>query len=472
MMSSKASATPASRKITHILHSFGNRVVGPVYWRPIPPRVYPNAFMKRQPFIIRARHTLQIVALALLPACASQAPAPTVSPTAAVLPTAPAPAAAGERPLCPPVQTCPACPACPATALPETAPPPAAPLQRASWADVSGWDDDDHAQAWPALRESCRTLMRQTRWQAACTAAQQLGERPPAAAVRHFFESGFEPWMVVNPDGTRDGLITGYYEPLIKGSRTRSAQFRWPIHGVPRDMFTVELADLYPDLRGLRLRGRIVDNKLVPYWTRAELEQMQDRFPAPTLLWASDSIDLFFLQVQGSGRVELPDGSQLRIGYADHNGHPYQSIGRWLAAQGELSADKASMEGIKAWARDNPRRLSELLNANPSYVFFRELPASAGGPTGALGVPLTEGRSVAVDPRTIPLGAPVFLATTWPHSDRLLRRLMLAQDTGGAIKGAVRADVFWGFGSAAGAEAGRMRQQGKLWVLLPREPAP
>jgi membrane-bound lytic murein transglycosylase A len=337
---------------------------------------------------------------------------------------------------------------------------------------MAGWGDDDHAQAWPALLESCRTLARQARWQAVCEAARGLGQRPPAAAVRQFFESRFEPWSVVNPDGSRDGLITGYYEPLIKGSRTHSDAFRWPIHGVPRDMLTVELADLYPDLRGLRLRGRIVDNKVVPYWTRAELGQMQDRFQAPTLLWAADPIDLFFLQVQGSGRVELPDGSHLRIGYADHNGHPYQSIGRWLVAQGELSADKASMEGIKGWARDNPHRLSELLNTNPSYVFFRELPGGAGGPTGAQGVPLTEGRSLAIDPRTVPLGAPVFLSTTRPRSDRPLRRLMLAQDTGSAIKGAVRADFFWGFGPEAGVEAGRMRQQGRMWVLLPREPAP
>jgi membrane-bound lytic murein transglycosylase A len=321
------------------------------------------------------------------------------------------------------------------------------------------------------LLQSCKAVARQPRWQSFCDTAKALGGNPAAPVVRKFVETHLQPWAVVNVDGSRNGLVTGYYEPLIKGSRTRSERYPWPIHGAPRDMLTIDFGDLYPEIRNLRLRGRIVGNKVVPYWTRAELDRMPE-VPAPTLLWAADPIDLFFLQVQGSGRVELPDGSKVRIGYADQNGHPYQSIGRWLVAQGELPLEKASMEGIKNWARENPRRLSELLNANPSYVFFRELPPSPGGPVGALAVPLTEERSIAVDPQTIPLGAPVFLATTWPMSDRPLRRLMLAQDTGGAIKGAVRADLFWGFGPEAGALAGKMRQQGQMWVLLPAGEAP
>ena len=162
----------------------------------------------------------------------------------------------------------------------------------------------------------------------------------------------------------------------------------------------------------------------------------------------------------------------LRVGYADQNGHPYQSIGRWLVEKGELKLEQASMQGIQSWARANPRRLNELLNANPSFVFFRELPDNGGGPLGALGVPLTPGRSIAVDPRVIPLGAPVFLATTHPASEQPLARLVMAQDTGGAIKGAVRADFFWGFGAEAGAQAGRMRQQGAMWVLLPNATPP
>ncbi|NMF91620.1 transglycosylase [Aromatoleum petrolei] len=345
-------------------------------------------------------------------------------------------------------------------------------MQRTSWTELPDWRSDDVAQAWPALRQSCKALVKQARWQSLCGDAQRLGDAPSAATVRQFLETRLTPWAVRNPDGTNEGLITGYYEPIIKGSRARSERYRWPVHGVPADMLTVDFGDLYPDLRSLRLRGRLVGNKVVPYWSRAELDGMQERAPAPTLLWAADPIDLFFLQVQGSGRVELPDGSQVRIGYADQNGHPYQSIGRWLVNQGELPLEKASMDGIKNWARSNPHRLSEMLHSNPSYVFFREMPPSPGGPTGALGVPLTAGRSLAVDPRTIPLGAPVFLATTAPNSDRPLRRLMLAQDTGGAIKGAVRADFFWGLGADAGVQAGRMRQQGQLWVLLPNDTGP
>lgn len=305
-----------------------------------------------------------------------------------------------------------------------------------------------------------------------CDAASALGLQPSPAAARHFFETHFEPWRAANPDGSFEGLVTGYYEPVIRGNRRPSEHYRWPIHGVPADMLTIDLGDVYPDLKHLRLRGRVVGNKVVPYWTRAEIDTMGDGVPAATLLWAADPIDLFFLQVQGSGQVELPDGSRVRIGYADQNGHPYTSIGRWLVEQGELPLERASMQGIKDWARNNPARLAELLNTNPSYVFFRELPASGDGPIGALGVPLTAERSIAVDRRFVPLGAPVFLATTFPLSEEPMRRLVLAQDTGGAIKGPVRADFFWGFGDQAGTQAGRMRQQGSLWVLLPKGMTP
>ena len=265
------------------------------------------------------------------------------------------------------------------------------------------------------------------------------------------------------------GIHTGYYEPLISGRTVRDRRARWPVHGVPDDLVSVELASVYPELGKLRLRGRVVGDVLEPYWTRAEIMALGDAFAAPVLLWADDPIELFFLQVQGSGRVELPDGRQVRIGYADHNGHPYVSIGRWLIAQGEMTLGEASLDGIKRWARAHPERLDELLGVNPGYVFFRQLPDREGGPVGALGVGLTAGRSIAVDPRSVPLGAPVFLDTTAPASDRPLRRLVLAQDTGGAIKGGVRADYFWGFGAEAGTMAGRMRQQGRMWVLLPPE---
>ena len=369
----------------------------------------------------------------------------------------------------------------PPVAIPTSTPAPApAPIpapasavhQPVDWSAVSGWSEDDPAAAWPALRLSCGALQRRPQWQPVCEAARALGDQPGRTKARAFFEQHFQPWRLANPDGAEEGLVTGYYEPLIQGSLSRSGRYAWPIHGVPKDMLTIELGDVYPELKSLRLRGRVVGNKVVPYWSRAELEQMQDRLPAPTLMWAADPIDLFFLQVQGSGRVQLPDGRLVRIGYADQNGHPYQSIGRWLVAQGELRLDQASMQGIRQWAENNPQRLHELLNANPSYVFFRQLPSSDGGPVGALGVPLSAGRSIAVDPRFVPLGAPVFLATSAPQSNRPLNRLMLAQDTGGAIKGAVRADFFWGFGHDAGQLAGRMKQPGRMWLMLPKGMTP
>jgi membrane-bound lytic murein transglycosylase A len=264
-------------------------------------------------------------------------------------------------------------------------------------------------------------------------------------------------------------LVTGYYEPLLRGSRTPSAKYRFPILGAPEDLLVVDLASVYPELKSLRLRGRIQGNKVVPYFTRSEIELGTTPLRGKELAWVDDPVDLFFLQVQGSGRVRLENGETLRVGYADQNGHPYRSIGKWLVEKGELTLDKASMQGIKDWGSRNPERLPELLHANPSYVFFRELPNNLAGPLGALGVPLTAERSIAIDPRGMPLGAPVWLATTRPFSSEALNRLMVAQDTGSAIRGNVRADFFWGFGEEAGKQAGSMKQKGRMWALLPKD---
>ena len=362
---------------------------------------------------------------------------------------------------------CAACPVCPAVAPSK---PPARPLQEARWEDVKGWGADNLAEAHGALLASCGVLAKQPAWRGVCDEARTLPAE--SAALRAYFETRFRPWRMVNPDESTEGIVTGYYEPLLRGSRERSKSFSHAIYGVPDDLLVVDLGELYPELKNFRLRGRLDGRRVVPYWSRAELTPQAPALAGKALLWVADPIELFFLQVQGSGRVELADGRRVRVGYADQNGHPYQSIGRWLVDKGELKLEDASMQGIQAWARANPRRLNELLNANPSFVFFRELPDSGGGPIGALGVPLTPGRSIAVDPRAVPIGAPVFLATTEPASDRPLARLVMAQDTGGAIKGAVRADFFWGFGAEAGAQAGRMRQKGEIWVLLPNAITP
>jgi len=241
---------------------------------------------------------------------------------------------------------------------------------------------------------------------------------------------------------------------------------RGPPRGDARDLDGV-LDGLGAAVEERGLRGRLDGRRIVPYYDRAQIEQGRGAVPGKELVWVDDAIELFFLQIQGSGRIVLDTGETIRIGYADQNGHPYRSIGRLLVERGDLPFENASMQGIKTWARQNPDRVRELLNHNASYVFFRELPRDLPGPLGALGVPLTSRRSVAVDPRFVPLGAPVYVSTTWPLSNRPLNRLMLAQDTGGAIRGAVRADFFWGFGAEAAREAGRMRQPLKMWVILP-----
>lgn len=339
------------------------------------------------------------------------------------------------------------------------------------WSSLPGWQTDALEEAWPALLKSCGVLKSRDGWRQACALAASLGA-PDRNEVEAYFEQQFTPWRVVNADGTDSGLVTGYYEPLIRGSREASAQYRYPIYGVPDDLLTIELGDQYPQLAGLRLRGRLEGRKVVPYYDRRQIDAGLPTLTGREIAWTDDALDLFFLQVQGSGRVRLESGEILRVGYADQNGHPYRSIGKLLVDRGELTAEQASLEGIKGWAQRNPDKVQALLDHNASYVFFRELPPGPDGPLGALGIALTAGRSLAIDPRTVPLGAPVFLATTYPGSDRPLARLMLAQDTGGAIKGGVRADFFWGFGEEAGKQAGRMRQQGRMWVLLPNGVAP
>ena len=351
-------------------------------------------------------------------------------------------------------------------------------MQSASWGDVPGWGEDDLSAAWPGFLQSCRALASRPQWplwRAACEEARGLTTLDNNT-LRRFFETRFLPYLLTNPDGTTSGMITGYYEPLLHGSRKRTAKFSQPVLGVPPDLLTIELSDVLPDLKNMRLRGRLQGNKVVPYYSRADIVSREKDYADRVLLWVDDAVELFFLQIQGSGRVRLQDGSLVRIGYADQNGHPYQSIGRVLVERGELKAEQASMQGIQTWARANPEKLNDLLNTNPSYVFFREVTGGSikgnEGPQGALGVPLTPERSIAVDPRHVPLGAPVFLSTTRPNAPESLRRLMLAQDTGGAIRGVVRADFFWGFGPEAGAQAGRMRQQGQMWAILPPGVAP
>ena len=354
-------------------------------------------------------------------------------------------------------------PASPVPTLPD------ATLKASDWSDLTDWPNNDALTTWPVFLGNCAVLKKQVLWQTICNAATAFTPKDDQQA-REFFERWLIPYQLVTGDGQDSGLITGYYEPLLFGSRRPSARFRFPLYGVPDDLLSVDLSSVYPELKTYRLRGRLNGNKVVPYYNRAEIDAGRAPLQGREILWVDDRVDLFFLQVQGSGRIQLENGDIVRIGYADQNGHPYTSIGRKLVEQGALKLEQASLQGIKQWGIQYPDKLSALLNQNTSYVFFRELPASPNGPPGSLGLPLTAGRSLAVDPLAIALGSPVYLSTTWPNSTQPLNRLMLAQDTGGAIKGAIRADFFWGFGEEAALHAGRMRQSGRLWVLLPRGP--
>lgn len=340
--------------------------------------------------------------------------------------------------------------------------------KRAQWSALTDWANDDLLPAWQAFLSSCKVLSKQSLWQETCGAAASL-QKPTNTALRKFFETYLIPYQVINIDNSEEGLVTGYYEPLLKGSRKPSKRYRHPIYAAPNELLTIDLGAAYPELKDLRLRGRLNGRKIVPYYTRAEIMNNPGVLNGYEFLWVEDEVELFFLHVQGSGRIVFDNGEVMKIGFADQNGHPYNSIGKVLVQRGELALEQASMQGIKQWGQQNPSKLPELLQQNARYVFFRELPADLSGPIGAMGVPLTAGRSIAIDPLSIPQGAPVFLATTWPNSQKPLNRLMVAQDVGSAIKGGVRADFFWGFGQEAGSQAGKMKQSGKMWILMPRD---
>ena len=341
-------------------------------------------------------------------------------------------------------------------------------LQVVNWSEVVGWQEDNPGLAIGALLKSCSALRWRPQWQSACQAAAAL-EHSSEEEVRAFFERNFEPHQVSKSDGSTEGLLTGYYVPDLKGSREASEDYPYPLYQRPDDLLTIDLSDIYPDLSNYRLRGRIDGHRVVPYWDRSEIDSQARPLVGQELFWVADPVELFFLQIQGSGRILFDDGERVMVNYADQNGHPYRSIGKYLIDRGAMPRSQMSMQNIRAWARDNPKEVDNLLNQNPSYVFFRPLPGDVKSPPGAMGVPLTPGRSLAVDRRHIPLGAPVFVDTFWPNSDQPLRRLMMAQDTGGAIKGKIRGDYFWGMGDQAGAQAGRMKQTTRFWVLLPRE---
>ena len=354
--------------------------------------------------------------------------------------------------------------ACSVTA-PKPDPPPtsAATYAKADWKALPAVSDSDLQAGFAAWRSACPRLKTDATWAPTCAAAASVAATP--VAIRQFLQDNLEVYALRAGGHRADGLITGYYEPVYSGSLTRTAKTPVPVYGVPTDMVSVQLDELYPELKGKRLRGRVEGRVLRPYDDAAKI--FAKGVNAPVLAWLSNPMDLQFLQIQGSGRIRLDDGRQLRIAYADQNGHPYRPIGRWLVAQGELKKEDVTMDAIRAWADAHPQRVTELLASNPSYVFFTKGPEGDEGPRGSLNVPLTAGYSVAVDRTVVPLGSLLWLSTTRPDGSPVVRPVA-AQDTGGAIAGEVRADLYWGTGDAAGKLAGDMKQKGNLWLLWPK----
>jgi len=345
---------------------------------------------------------------------------------------------------------------------------------------LPGWSEDTLSEVVPALTRSCALLLGQpdsravgpgggglagtaADWRQPCAA---VGGLPAGddAATRAALEAWFVPFKVMNNE--RDsGLFTGYYEAELRGALAPDGKYRVPLYGKPDDLISVDLSAFRADLSG-KVFGRVKDGRLVPYFTRAEIDGGAIGGQQSVLLWSDDPVDVFFLHVQGSGQVTLPDGTVRRVGFAASNGREFYPIGRALLDEGKVSRDNASMQAMRDWLRANPVEAAEIMRRNARYIFFRWI--DGDGPIGSQGVALTPGRSLAVDPAFLPLGVPIFLDTTWPGGERPLRRLLVAQDTGNAIKGPLRGDFFWGAGEPALAQAGRMKQSGKVYILLPK----
>jgi len=321
---------------------------------------------------------------------------------------------------------------------------------------LPGWSDAQAEAGLKVLRRQCAARS-VPGLEGACTEAGSVTD------AKAFFERRFRPFRLEEASGEETGLMTGYYEPLLHGSLQRSKAYPYPLYAPPADLVRVELGAVAPELEHRSLRGRLEGNRLVPYPSRAQINAGD--IDAKPLCYVSSDVDRFFLQVQGSGRVLLDNNRTLFVGHSDRNGHPYRSIGKLMVEEGLISKEEISMQSIRRYLAEHPDQKRRILESNPSFIFFG---ARRQGATGTLNVELTPMHSVAVDRTRIPLGYPVYYAAIDPVSGAPLEALALAQDTGSAIKGQVRADLFWGYGVKAEARAGMMKSPLSLWLLVPR----
>ena len=317
------------------------------------------------------------------------------------------------------------------------------------------WNKENHLAALKSFQQNCKSSKTKKLYNELCQKAKNVSN------AKLFFENEFIPYKIVNKDKQKRELLTGYYEAELFGSLKKTKKYQYPIYETPLDLISVDLSLIYPELKHYRLRGMIKDNKLVPYYSRAELLRQKPK--SKVICYVDSKIDLFFLEIQGSGRVTLSNGRTIFIGYANQNGYKYRAIGRYLIKQGVLTSKNVSLQSIRKYLEENPDMVDKVLNYNKSVVFFskRDKPA-----TGALGLELMKYRSIAVDRRYIPLGSLIFLSAE--DDNKILNTLVNAQDTGGAIKGSIRADLFLGYGREAMEIAGKLKANLKLWILLPK----
>lgn len=358
-------------------------------------------------------------------------------------------------------------------------------LKKTAYVKLPYWNTDNHLLAFKTFQQSCLEIKKHRTtdpfskmphsgtyadWQKICNAAKQL-KTINALSTKQFFETWFVPYQVTN-NFNANGLFTGYYLPQLKGSLHHSSVYKIPIYALPKDLVKINLGVFRSKLVGEKIVAQYKNKKFLPYPNRVAIEAGAIHLQTPVLLWAENIIDVFFAQIQGSAIVQLPNHKKVLIGYAGDNGHPYTAIGKVLVQKKILTPKEISMQTIRDWLEKHPEEMKAVLNANASYVFFKKLKNNA--PFGSEYIPLTNERSLAVDTRYMPLGAPVWLSTQVPkldtsHEHDAFHQLMIAQDTGGAIKGIVRGDVYWGPGDEAAFRAGHMKSRGQYWLLLPRE---
>jgi membrane-bound lytic murein transglycosylase A len=357
-------------------------------------------------------------------------------------------------------------------------------LTQVPWIALPGWKDNDARPSLAAFQRSCNTFLKQDPeqdagspmvplkvkdWQPACRALQALPEPITQRAAKDFFETWFEPVAITRGKPVK-GLFTGYYSPLLEGSLTRSEKYAIPLYGMPNDLVTIKLGLFDPDFGNRRLIGRVQNHEILPYFTRAEIDQGAIKNTAPVIVWVTNPLERLFLEIEGSGIIRLDNGKRLYVGYAGQNGARYTSIAKTLINKGLMTADSASMQAIRRYFLAHPNEMDPLLHENQSFVFFKTLEKPEA--YGSQGVALTAEYSMAVDRNWIPMGTPLWLETSYPDPDSHLsipmRRLMIAQDTGGAIRGVVRGDFYWGTGKKAEFMAGHMKNKGQYWMLVPR----